>query len=60
MGKKVFSKVVLIHFFYVEANVRISYSGTLFETMVLKLQPLQLATAYDKCCGKCCGKTEIF
>ena len=35
--KGVFSKVGLSHFFYVEANVRISYSDTLLETMVLKL-----------------------
>ena len=38
MGKKgVFSKVGLSHFFYVKANVRISYMGTFFEVMVLKL-----------------------
>ena len=37
-GKGVFSKVGLTsHFFYVEANVRISYMGTFFEAMVLKL-----------------------
>ena len=33
----VFSKAGLSHFFYVEANVRISYIGTFLEAMVLKL-----------------------
>ena len=36
-GEKGFSKVKLSQFFYVEANVRISYMDTFFETMVLKL-----------------------
>ena len=36
-GKGFFSKVGLSHFFYVEANVRISYMVTFFEAMVLKL-----------------------
>ena len=38
--KGVFSKVGLsyfFHIFYVEANVRISYMGTFFEAVVLKL-----------------------
>ena len=37
MGKRVFfSKVGLSHFFYVEANVKVSYMGTFIEAMVLK------------------------
>ena len=39
-AKRVFPKMRLSHFlhiFYVEANVRISYMGTFFEAMVLKL-----------------------
>ena len=35
--KGVFSKVGLSHFFYVKANVRISYIGTFFEVRVLEL-----------------------
>ena len=35
--KGVFSKMGLSHFFYVEAEVRISVMGTFFEAMVLKL-----------------------
>ena len=35
--KGAFSKVGLSHFFYIEANVRISYMDTFFEAMVLKL-----------------------
>ena len=39
-GKRVFPKMGLGHFFHifhVEANVRISYMGTFFRAMVLKL-----------------------